>query len=94
MEFEKTEFEHWHDEMYIKLSEVDRKYEFVVNIPSKNKEDDFANFIINLNDNSMLGLKLRSPLVTEPFEIYPYGRIVGLDVIDDMLKDFATLKRK
>lgn len=95
MEFEKTGFEQWHDEIYLELSEVAKKYGFFVNIPSKNKEgDDYANFIINLNDNSMLGLKLTPLLSEKPFEIYPYGKIVGFAEIEDMLKDFSTLKRE
>ena len=42
----------------------------------------------------MLGLKLRPALSTKPFELYPYGKLVGLDDIEEVLSDFALRRIK
>lgn len=76
--------------MHKQLRIVARKHGFAVNVPSNPGEgSSFADFIIVIDDSSMLGLKLRPALSTMPFELYPYGKLVGLDDIEEVLSDFA-----
>jgi hypothetical protein len=95
MEFEKTEFEQWYDKMYRNLRKVAREHGFTVNVLekwNKHEKGNFADFVININKDSMLGIKLRPPLSVKPFEIYPYGKIVGLEEIDEVLAEWAVAR--
>ena len=95
VEFEKTQYDEWFTEMHRNLRKVARTHGFTVNVIEKwdqKERGNFADFIININKDSMLGLKLRPPLSTKPFEIYPYGKIIGLDDINQVLAEWAVAR--
>lgn len=89
---EEESFEYWHDDMYLKLSEVAKKHDLSVSIPSKNGIHQFADFIIVLDDHSMLGLTLNPEMSVKPFKIFPQGAEIGLDEIDDFLDGFVVAR--
>jgi hypothetical protein len=82
---------HWFDENYLKLSEVAKKHGFSVSVTGGGSDGkgDFADFIININDDNMLGLKLNPALAVKPFQIFPYGKDAGLDDIDEVLGEWS-----
>lgn len=90
---EDQSFEYWFDNMYLKLKEVARKHGFTVNIfGKKNDPTQFADFMIALDDHSMLGLTLNPEMSVKPFKIFPEGADIGLNEIDDFLDGFVVAR--
>lgn len=89
---EEQSFEYWFDNMYLKLKEVTRKHDLSVRIPSKNGIHQFADFIIILDNHSMLGLTLNPELSVKPFKIFPEGAPIGLNEIDEFLDGFVVAR--
>lgn len=86
------EFDNWFDNMYTQLRKVARKHGFSVNVPTKNGIHQFADFIIVLNENSMLGLTLNPESSVQPFKLFPQGVNMGLSEIDEFLDGFAVAR--
>jgi hypothetical protein len=84
--------EYWFDHMYLKLSEVAKRHDLSVSIPTQNGIHQFADFIIVLDDHNMLGLTLNPELSVKPFKIFPEGAEIGLDEIDDFLDGFEVAR--
>ena len=81
----------WKEEMYRNLRKVARKFEFNVSAVGSNKGE-FAEFIINIDEANMMGLKLNPALAVKPFQIFPYGKDVGLDEIEELLEGYALMR--
>lgn len=88
---EEQQFEYWFDNMYLKLREVARKHGFTVRIFGKtNDPTQFADFMIALDEHSMLGLTLNPEMAVKPFKIFPEGVDIGLNEIDEFLGEFEV----
>lgn len=84
----------WKEELYRNLRKVARKYGFHVSVirGGDNSKGDFAEFIISIDAANMLGLKLNPPLAVKPFQIFPQGKDIGLDEIDEFLEGYALMR--
>jgi hypothetical protein len=78
----------WHEQMHTNLRKVARKYGFMVAV-TQNRGGDFADFIINIDEANMMGLKLNPALAVKPFKLFPYDKDMGLDDIDKFLEGYA-----
>lgn len=88
---------HWHDNMHRQLRQTARKHGFTVKTLHKwneNEKGEFADFVIDIDQGNMLGLKLMPALSVKPFEIFPYGKPVGLDDLDEVLADWAVARER
>jgi hypothetical protein len=74
--------------MHKNLRKVARKHGFMVGA-SPNRGGDFADFIINIDEANMMGLKLNPALSVKPFKLFPYDKDMGLDDIDKFLEGYA-----
>src|SRR6476660_1733166 len=81
----------WHEQMYTNLRKVARKHGFMVAV-TQNRGGDFADFIININERDMMGLKLKPALSVKPFSIFPYDKDMGLDELDKFLEGYALAR--
>jgi hypothetical protein len=89
------EYLHWHDQMYRQLRGVASKHGFSVSTVAghrgiKSSKTEFADFIINLDEANMIGLKLNVPLAVKPFQLFPFEKYIGLDELDELLQDWAV----
>jgi hypothetical protein len=83
------EYLHWHDEMYRQLRGLASKHGFTISTISSH-DMNFADFIINLDEANMIGLKLNVPLAVKPFQLFPFEKYIGLDELDELLEDWAV----
>lgn len=82
----------WTDKMYSNLRHVARKYGFQVSTVTVKGKDDFAEFIIKIDEVSMIGLKMNPPFSTKPFRLFPYDTDIGLNEIDEYLEGYALAR--
>jgi len=82
----------WKEEMYTNLRRVARKHGFTVSTVGHGSKGEFADFIVNIDDNNMMGLKLNTPLAVKPFQLFPYEKHMGLDEIDEFLEGYALAR--
>jgi len=82
----------WYEQMHSNLRKVARKHGFMVGA-SPNRGGEFADFIINIDEANMMGLKLNPALSVKPFRLFPRNEDMGLDDIDKFLEGW-TLARE
>jgi|SRR3954453_6555576 hypothetical protein len=78
----------WYEKMHTQLRKVARKYGFMVAV-TQNRGGEFADFIINIDESNMMGLKLNPALSVKPFSLFPYDKHMGLDDIDEFLEGWS-----
>jgi hypothetical protein len=81
----------WFEEMHKNLRKVVRKHGFMVGV-TQNRGGEFADFIINIDEANMMGLKLNPALAVKPFKLFPYDKDMGLDDIDEFLEGYAMAR--
>jgi hypothetical protein len=73
-------------DMMLKLREVVESVGYKLSVVHGAKDKpNMADFIINVTEDSMLGLKMNSVLADKPFRIFPDGQFVSLDEIKKVL---------
>jgi len=78
----------WYEQMHTNLRKVARKHGFMVGA-SPNRRGEFADFVINIDEANMMGLKLNPALSVKPFRLFPYDKDMGLDDIDEFLEGWS-----
>lgn len=75
----------WDMQMYNQVRAIARKHNFTTSMVKGNSEN-MADLIVHVDDESMIGLKINPPLSVKPLTLFPYGKPLGIDELDEFFE--------